>query len=115
MSLSKRGVFLENPDAVSIAQDDFTSCLLVCTSGSFVDNDHIVDTRNSNEKIVTALIAATTDAQIYSTNVEFKTFNDYSLTITGSQKITVLVLSMTVIPLISLIAGFVVIYRRKRR
>ena len=115
MSLSKRGVLLENPNATNIAQDDFTSCLLVCTSGSFVSDDFMVATTNSNQTVIRALFAAVSGAQIYSTNVDFKVFNDYSLAVTTTQSVTILVILMTVLPLASLITGFVVIYRRKRR
>ena len=115
MSLSKRGVLLENPDATNIAQDEFSSCLLVCTSGSFVDDSHIIDTQNSNQKVMRALIAATSRAQIFSSNVEFKVFNSYALTITTGEATTIFILSMTLLPLAAIIIGFVVIYRRKRR
>ena len=115
MSLSKRGVLLENPDATNIAQDEFSSCLLVCTSGSFVDDIHIIDTQNSNQKVMRALIAATSRAQIFSSNVEFKVFNSYALTITTGEATTIFILSMTLLPLAAIIIGFVVIYRRKRR
>lgn len=115
MSLSKRGVLLENPNATNIAQDDFTSCLLVCTSGNFVNDATLVSTQNSNQKIIRSIFAATSRAQIFSTNVEFKVFNDYSLTVTSGQATTIFILSMTVLPIISLAVGFIVIYRRKRR
>ena len=115
MSISKRGVLLENPEATNIAQDDFTSCLLVCTSGSFVSDDFMVATTNSNQTIIRALFAAVSGAQIYSTNVDFKVFNDYSLSVTTTESIVTLVVLMALLPLASLITGFVVIYRRKRR
>lgn len=115
MSLSKHGILVENPEATNVAQDSFSSCLLVCASGSFVNDNHLVATTNSNQDFVRHLVAATTRSQIYSTNVEFKVFNNYDLTITSNQQTTVLVISMTVLPAISLIVGFVVIYRRKRR
>lgn len=115
MTISKHGVLVENPNATTIAQQDFSSCLLVSANGSFVNDSHLVSTTNSNAKFIRTLIAATTSDQIYATDVEFKVFNNYDLSITNNQQIIVLVLSMTVLPIIIGVVGFVVIYRRKRR
>ncbi len=115
MSISKQGVLVDNPGSSTIAQQDFSSCLLVCSSGSFASDSNIIAPTNSNDSFMRYLVAATTSEQIYATDVEFKVFNNYDLTITSNQAIIVLVLSMTILPIASIITGFIVIRRRKQR
>ena len=115
MSISKHDILLENPDATNMAQNEFSSCLLVCTTGSFIDDSHLIATTNSNQSFIRHIIAATTGEEIFSTNVDFKVFNDYSLTITRKEAVTVFITSITVLPILISVIGFVVIFRRKRR
>ncbi|MBQ8545681.1 MAG: Gldg family protein [Clostridia bacterium] len=93
---------------------DFSSYLMVCAGGDFADDDHIVNC-SVNTQILRSLIRATTSQQIYPTDVEFKVFNSYDLDINSSESISIFVSSMTILPAISLIIGFIVIFRRKRR
>ncbi len=93
---------------------DFSSYLVVCASGDFADDSHIISAP-TNTKILRSLVRSTTTKQIYPTDVEFKVFNNYDLDITTSESVAVLFVTMTLIPAIALITGFIVIFRRKRR
>ena len=95
-------------------EDAFDAYLLVCSSG-FTSQLTSANGGVANSKIMRSLINSTTAVQIYSTNIEFKVFNDYALDITPRQATTFLIFSVLVIPVIVGAVGFVVIFRRKRR
>jgi hypothetical protein len=74
-----------------------------------------VESGNTNSKILRSLITATTGVQTYSTNINFKVFNNYALDIPKNTATVFMVLSLVLLPLITGVVGFVVIFRRKRR
>lgn len=114
MSVTNTVNTVANEGGGSQGNVDFSSYLMVCAGGDFADDDHIVNC-SANTEILRSLIRATTTQQIYPTDVEFKVFNNYDLDINSTEAISVFVVSMTVIPAICLIIGFIVIFRRKRR
>ena len=114
MAITKSSSLLTNSDGIHEDEDEFSSYLIVCSSG-FTSQLTTASGAIANSKIMRSLISATTPVQIYSTNIEFKIFNDYALDITVGQASTFLILSVLVMPLIIGAAGFVIIFRRKRR
>ena len=115
MAITKSTSLLTNVEGGGYNDEDtFDSYLLVCSSG-FTSQLTTASGAIANSKIMRSLIAATTPVQIYSTNIEFKIFNDYALDISVGQASTFLILSVLVMPLIIGAVGFVIIFRRKRR
>ena len=93
---------------------DFSSYLMVCASGDFADDSHILSSP-ANTQILRSLVRSTTSSQIYPTDVNFKVFNDYSLNITYTESFVIFFACLTVLPVLSLATGLVIIIRRKRR
>ena len=114
MAITKSESLLANPDHDSIGEDEFTSYLMVSSSG-FTDMLTDVTSANVNTKVIRSLIHATTGVQTYSTNLEFKVFNSYSLDITPRESTTFFIISLTVLPIIIGVTGLIIIIRRKRR
>ncbi len=114
MAITRSDSMLANPDNPSMGDDKFTSYLMVASSG-FATQLSNEGSANTNTKIIRSLITATTGVQTYSTSIEFKMFNDYALDISASQALTFMILSVTVLPILVLVVGFVIIFRRKRR
>ena len=93
---------------------DFNSYLMICASGDFADDSHILRSA-ANTQILRSLIRSTLGAQTYPTDVEFKVFNNYDLNITSTEKVAVFAVCISVLPLIALATGAVIIIRRRHR
>ena len=85
------------------------------SSSGFTDMLTDVTSANVNTRVIRSLIHATTGVQTYSTNLEFKVFNSYSLDITPRESTTFFIISLTVLPIIIGVTGLIIIIRRKRR
>lgn len=113
MAVTKSESYLANPDE-TIGEDEFTSYLFVSTSG-FADLLKEEKSANTNTNLMRALIRPMTGVQIYSTSIDMKVFNSYTLDITGNQAITFFIISIFVLPAICAGVGAFIIIRRKRR
>ena len=87
---------------------------MVCANGDFADDYHIISSE-VNTEMLRRLVYATLGEQTFPTDVEFKVFNNYTLSITSTQAISIFIASLTVLPALTLIVGFVVIFRRRRK
>lgn len=114
MAITRSDSMLANTENETVGDDLFTSYLVVATSG-FTSHLTSVESGNTNSKILRSLITATTGVQTYSTNINFKVFNNYALDIPKNTATVFMVLSLVLLPLITSVVGFVVIFRRKRR
>ena len=93
---------------------DFNSYLMICASGDFADDSHILRS-SANTQILRSLIRSTTTAQTYPTDVEFKVFNNYDLNITSTEKVVAFAICIAVLPVLALVTGAVIIIRRRHR
>ena len=93
---------------------DFNSYLMICSSGDFADDSHILRS-SANTQILRSLIRSTTTAQTYPTDVEFKVFNNYDLNITSTEKVVAFAICIAVLPVLALVTGAVIIIRRRHR
>ena len=114
LAITKSDSMLANTENETVGDDLFTSYLVVSASG-YTSQLTSVESGNTNSKILRSLITATTGVQTYSTNINFKVFNDYALDISRGTATTFMVLSLVLLPLTVAVLGFVVIFRRKRR
>lgn len=113
MAITKSESYLANPDE-TIGEDEFTSYLMVCTSG-FAPLLKDETSANTNTNLLRALIRPLTGVQIYSSSIDMKVFNSYALDISGKQAIAFFIVSLVALPLICCAVGAFVIIRRKRR
>ncbi len=114
MTITNMVTTVTNPGDSHQGNVDFDSYLMVCAGGDFADDQHIISS-TVNTEILRRLVYATLGDQIFPTDVDFKVFNNYTLNITQTQSISIFVASLTILPALTLIVGFVVIFRRKRK
>lgn len=114
MTITNMVSTLTNPGGGHQGNADFDSYLMVCAGGDFADDYHIISS-SVNTEMLRRLVYATLGEQAFPTDVEFKVFNNYKLAITQTQAIAIFVASLTILPALTLIVGFVVIFRRKRK
>ena len=114
MTITNMVSTLTNPGGGHQGNADFDSYLMVCAGGDFADDYHIISS-SVNTEMLRRLVYATLGEQAFPTDVEFKVFNNYTLAITQTQAIAIFVASLTILPALTLIVGFVVIFRRKRK
>ena len=94
-------------------QHDAYSYMLV-SSGSFIDDSYLKSSMYPNEKILLSVVHSTTQKNV-PINLDFKTFNDYTLDMTSRQSTTIFICLITILPLIVVGVGVIIMVRRKNR
>ncbi len=93
---------------------DAYSYLVYCPSEGFASDEALQNQAYPNSDIVLSLVHAMTSAQT-TVDIDYKAFVNYDLDITEIQAKTATVLLAVVMPLCIVIAGTVLLIRRKRR
>lgn len=93
---------------------DAYSYLVYCPSSGFASDEALQNQAYPNSDIVLSLVHAMTFAQT-TVDIDYKAFANYDLDITESQAKTATVLLAVIMPLCIIIAGTVIIIRRKRK
>lgn len=88
--------------------------LVACPSSGFASNELLTSTTAPNRNMVLSLIQSTSNVQA-PVNLDFKAFMSYELDITDTQAQTATILLATILPALIVVAGVVVIVRRKHR
>ncbi len=90
------------------------SYLVFAPSSGFASDDALSNQAYPNEDIILSLVHSMTSAQT-TVDVDYKAFANYDLDITEAQAKTATVILALVVPFAVIVAGAVILYRRKRR
>lgn len=93
---------------------DAYSYLVYCPSNGFASDEVLQNQAYPNSDIILSLVHSMTSAQT-TVDIDYKAFANYDLDITESQAKTATVLLALVLPLCVVVAGTVLLIRRKRR
>ncbi len=88
--------------------------VMVCPSSGFASDEALSNAHYPNKDIILSIAHATTATQT-TVNLDHEIFENYDLDITEKQAKTTTICLVAIIPVIILVCGFVITYRRRHR